>query len=344
MSKIKDKQILVTGSTGFLGSYLLRYLVHEGYIRIRALKRADSHMDLVADIKSQIEWIKCDMLDIIGLEDAMQGVQQVYHCAAVVAFDAREFERMRKVNVDGTANVINAALHAKVEKFVHVSSIAAIGRTKGSNIVNEATKWERNNFNSEYAISKYLSENEAWRGLAEGLNVAIVNPSVILGAGRWDDGPLKFFKLVWKNFPFYTKSTSGFVDVRDVARFMVHLMESDKTGERYILNAENLTYQAIMNEIATNLNKKRPRIEVTPFIQQLAWRADWLRSRLLGKKPFITREVARLAMRSFEYENKKSLSQFDFEYTPIRQTIAETSRQFREAAENGFESKVLPLV
>lgn len=344
MNASKDKQILVTGGTGFLGSYLLRYLVQEGYTRVRALRRTSSSMDLVVDIADQIEWVECDVLDILGLEDVMKGVQQVYHCAAIISFDPRDFDEMRKVNVDGTANVVNAALYANVEKLVHVSSIAAIGRTKESNTVTEDTKWQRGSYNSNYAISKYLSENEVWRGMAEGLNIAIVNPSVILGSGRWDDGPLKFFKLGWKNFPFYTKGTTGFVDVRDVIRFMILLMTSDISGERYILNAENLTYHTIMNEIAAHLNKKPPTVQVTPLLQQLAWRVEWLRATLFGIKPFITREVARTAMRSFFYQNDKSLAHFDFEYTPIRQTIAETARQFREAAEEDFKPKVLPLI
>lgn len=344
MNAAKNKQILVTGGTGFLGSYLLRYLVREGFTRVRALRRTNSNMDLVADVAGRIEWIECDVLDILGLEDAMEGVQQVYHCAAMVSFDPKNFDEMRKVNVDGTANVVNAALYANVEKLVHVSSIAALGRTKESNTVTEATKWQRGSYNSEYAISKYLSENEVWRGIAEGLKVAVVNPSVILGSGRWDDGPLKFFKLVWKNFPFYTKGTTGFVDVRDVTQFMIMLMNSDISGERYILNAENLTYQTIMNEIATHLNKKPPRIEVNTIIQQAAWRVEWIRSRILGTKPFITREVAQQSMRSFFYQNDKSLTHFDFEYTPIRQTIAETARQFREAAEEDFKPKALPLI
>jgi len=189
-----------------------------------------------------------------------------------------------------------------------------------------------------------LSANEVWRGMTEGLNVAMVNPSVILGGGRWEEGPLKFFKMVWKNFPFYTKGTTGFVDVRDVARFMILLMESEVVGERYILNGENLTYQTVMNEIALHLNKKPPSIQVNSLIQQLAWRVEWLRSKLLGSRPFITRETAANSMRSYFYQNDKSRTDFDFEYTPIRQTIAETCQQFKDATDKGLESRVLPLI
>lgn len=345
MNHSKDKQILVTGGTGFLGSYLLHYLLREGYTQVRALRRPNSRMDLVADIAEQIAWREGDLLDIFALEDAMQGVQQLYHCAAIVSFDPRDRDQMRQVNVEGTANVVNAALHAGIEKMVHVSSIAAIGRSKQSNIVNEQNKWERSDYNSEYAISKYLSENEVWRGMAEGLPVAVVNPSVIIGSGRWHEGPQQLFRLVWKNFPFYATGVSGFVDVRDVARFMMQLMESNIENNRYILNADNLSFQTIMNEIAAHLQRQQPHIRVTPLIQQIAWRVEWLRARLLGHRPLITREVARHATRSFYYQNDKSLADFpDFEYTPINQTIAETCRQFRQAAEADFPAKVLPLI
>lgn len=344
MNKTKDKQILVTGGTGFLGSYLLRYLVREGYTRIRATRRPDSRMDLVAAVADKIEWVETDLLDVIGLENAMQHVTKVYHCAAIVSFDPRNYDEMRRVNVDGTANVVNAALYANVEKLVYVSSIAAIGRTKQSRIITEKTKWERSKLNSEYGISKYLAEQEVWRGAAEGLNIAIVNPSVILGSGRWGEGPLKFFKLIHKQYPFYTTGTSGFVDVRDVARFMLLLMESDISRERFILNAENLTFQTLMNEIAKQLGKKPPSIKVTRFTQQIVWRLEWLRSRLFGGKPLITREVAQRATASYFYENEKSLSVFDFEYTPIRQTIAETAAQFKAAAAADFKTMYLPLL
>jgi nucleoside-diphosphate-sugar epimerase len=341
----KDKQILVTGGTGFLGSYLLRYLLHEGYTQVRALRRPNSRMDLVADIANQIAWVEGDLLDIFALEEAMQNVQQLYHCAAIVSFDPRDRNQMRRVNVEGTANVVNAALHAGIEKMVHVSSVAAIGRSKNTDIVTEQSRWERSNYNSEYAISKYLSENEVWRGMVEGLPVAVVNPSIIIGSGRWHEGPQQLFRLVWKNFPFYTTGVSGFVDVRDVARFMVQLMESNITGERFILNAENLSFQTVMNEIAAHLKRKPPHIRVTPLIQQIAWRVAWLRTLLSGHRPLITREVANHATRSFYYQNGKSLTNFpDFEYTPIQQTIAETCRQFRKAAETDFNTTTLPLL
>lgn len=343
MNTAKDKQILVTGGTGFLGSYLLRYLVQEGYTKVRAIRRANSQMDLVAEVADQIEWVETDILDIIGLEDAMRGVSQVYHCAAMVSFDNRDHDFMRKVNVEGTANVVNIALDANIEKLVYVSSIAAIGRTKENHIITEKTKWQRSPFNSPYGISKYLAEQEVWRGVAEGLNAAIVNPSVILGSGRWDEGPLKLFKMVWNQYPFYTTGTSSFVDVRDVSQFMIRLMESDISSERFILNAENLTIETMMKEIAKEFGKKPPFIKIDRFTQQIIWRVEWLRARIFGSKPLLTREVAQRAVSNYFYKNDKSLAAIDFKYTPIRQTIGETCGQFKKAVASDFQSMYLPL-
>lgn len=343
-SKVHNQQIFVTGGTGFVGAYLLRYLVREGYRHIRAIRRPDSDLSLVREVVDRIEWVEGDVLDVPFLEEAMRDVQQVYHCAAVVSFDPRDRERMMKVNVEGTANVVNAALYRQVGKLLHVSSIAAVGRTKRQIEIDERSAWVRSKTNSNYAVSKYLSEQEVWRGMAEGLAVGIVNPGVILGSGRWEEGPLKLFKLVWKNFPFFSRGGTGFVDVRDVARFMIQFMESDLSNERYILTSENRTFREVLVAMAEQLRKKPPAIAVTPILQQMVWRVEWLRTRLFGGSPLITRETAAAALRSYQFRNDKSIRELGFEYTPLQQTIAEAGKQFREAAENDFEAKVLPLI
>ncbi len=301
-------------------------------------------MDLVKSIEHKIEWVEGDVLDVVFLQDAMKGVDQVYHCAAVVSFDARDFAMMRQVNVEGTANVVNTALYEGVEKLVHVSSIAAVGRPEIGHIISEQTRWQRSKNNTQYSISKYQSEHEVWRGHAEGLNMAIVNPSVILGAGFWAEGPLKFFQLGWKEFPFYSEGQTGFVDVRDVADFMIRLMESEVSGQRYILNSESSTYKDFMFAISDELGKKRPYIKVNRLIQEIVWRFEWVRSRLFGGSPLITRETARISGKQYEYKADKSVEQFDFEYRPLRQTIHESAQLFKEAAkQEDCPPKVLPL-
>ena len=335
----------MTGGTGLLGSYLLRYLVQKGYTTIRALKRPTSTMDLVAPVKDQIEWIEGDILDLFLLEDAMDNVQQVYHCAAIVSFDPRHHDKMTEVNQIGTENIVNAALHKGIEKLVHVSSIAAIGRTKKEKHINEKSKWSRTKFNTQYAISKYLAEQEVWRGIAEGLNAAIVNPSLILGSGHWNTGFLKLFKMTWKNFPFYPQGTTGFVDVRDVARIMITLMERPIAAERFIVNAENISFKQLQEQLALQLNRKAPAYAVNRMMREIAWRLEWLRTQFSPNySPLITRDTAMNSSRTYFYHNEKSIDQLNFQYTPLKHTLEETAKQFVEASKDNFKPKILPLI
>lgn len=345
MSDDLNKTIFVTGGTGLLGSYLLRYLVQKGYTNIRALKRPSSTMDLVAPVKDQIEWIEGDILDLFLLEDAMHEVQQVYHCAAIVSFDPRHYDKMTEINQLGTENIVNAALYKGIEKLVHVSSIAAIGRTKKEKHISEKSKWSRTKFNTQYAISKYLAEQEVWRGIAEGLNAAIINPSLILGSGHWHKGFLKLFKMTWKNFPFYPPGTTGFVDVRDVARIMIILMEKPIVSERFIISAENMSFKQLQEQLAFQLNRKAPTYAVNSAMRELAWRFEWLRSQFSAQySPLITRDTAMNSSRTYFYHNEKSIEQLNFQYTPLKYTIEETAKQFLDASKDSFKPKFLPLI
>ncbi len=338
----KAKKIFVTGGTGFLGSYLIRYLLKAGH-QVRALKRATSKMDLVAPVADQVEWIEGDLSDTPLLEDALQDIQQIYHCAAMVSFDPKDIEEMIFVNVEGTANLVNVALETNPEKLVHISSIAAIGRTKEHKHISEKTKWQRSKLNSYYAISKYQAEQEVWRGVAEGLNAAIINPSVILGSGFWEVGSGKFFTNIWEGLKYYPPGTTGFVDVRDVAKLAIQLMSSDILAQRFIANGENLKYETILAEIAKGLGKTPPSMKATPFLSAIAWRLAWLKSKITGKKPLLTRATAKLAGSTYFYDNKASLESFDFKYTPIQQTIQETAEQFLLAKKENLAAKFLKL-
>lgn len=338
----KDSLILVTGGTGFLGSYLVRLLVKKGY-RVRAIRRASSPMDLVQEVESQVEWMEADVTDIVALEDAFRGATHVMHCAAISSFHPRDAERLKKINVDGTTNVVNLALDFGIQKLIHVSSIAAFGRSKTRPRLDESSKWVQSKDNSRYAVSKYLSEQEVWRAHAEGLPVAIVNPAVILGSGFWDAGSPRFFSQIDKGLKFWPIGRTGFVDVRDVAQFMVHLLESDITGERYILNAQNASFRELFELISSALGAKMPPVKVTPLLAEIAWRVEWLKEKLLGAEPIVTKESALSSVSSFYYENAKSLSVFDFKYRPLEQTIQETAAQFLEAKKEGMQAKLLPL-
>jgi dihydroflavonol-4-reductase len=331
------KRILVTGATGFVGSYLLRYLVKSGFKHIIAMKRSTSPMDLVAEVANKVQWVEGDILDMPFLEEILRGgVNQIYHCAAIVSFSAHDREEMYRINVDGTANIVNVALDFNIEKLVHVSSIAAIGRIERDLYVSENTKWQRSPINTHYAISKFQAEQEVWRGIAEGLNAAIVNPSVIIGSQYWHQGTGKLFEQVWNGLRFYTEGVTGYVDVRDVVRFMVKLMASDIDNQRFILNSENLKYKILFEEIAKVLHKKQANIRVTPLLREIAWRVEWLKSKITGKHPLVTQETARISGTTFYFNNEKSLKAFpDFTYTPIFKTIKETGEQFLEAQKTG---------
>jgi dihydroflavonol-4-reductase len=336
-------KVLVTGGTGFLGSYLLRYLIERGE-KVRAIRRSSSSMDLVKTIETQVEWVEGDILDVVSLEEAMEGIERIYHCAAVVSFDPDAVKIMKKVNAEGTANIVNMALRTGVKRLLHVSSIAAIGRNKHSEIVTEETKWERSPLNSNYAISKMMAEQEAWRGSAEGLEVVVVNPSVIMGSGRWEDGTNGFFNQIWKGLKFYPTGTTGFVDVRDVTRAMILLMNSEIVDERYILNGENVDYPTFLNWIAESLNKLKPTIKVTIFLRELAWRVAWLIAKITGKKAFLTKETAHSSSNTFFYQNDKFKETFpDFSFTPIRQTISETAEQYKNSKAENTDFAVLDL-
>ncbi len=337
----KDDLILVTGGTGFLGSYLLRMLVRQG-LRVRALRRASSPMDLVQEVAGQIEWVETDVNDIPNLDAAFEGVTHVFHCAAIVSFHPRDLRRMMQINVEGTANVVNMALEHQVKKLVHVSSIAALGRTKERPDLEETAKWVTSKSNSQYAISKYLAEQEVWRGQAEGLNTAIVNPAIILGSGFWDLGSARFFKQVDDGLKFAPIGRSGFVDVRDVAAFMIRLMESEVSGQRYVLSSENMDYKRFFQIIADALHTKPPFIRVTPLLAEVAWRVEWLKEKIIGGDPMVTKESARASVSRFFYHNEKSLA-FGFQYRPLEQTIRETAAQFLTAKKDHLSPAVLPI-
>ena len=324
-----SRRILVTGATGFVGSHLMRHLLEKGYLCIRGIKRGGSRMDLVRDVLDQVEWVEGDILDVPFLEEVMEGVSVVFHCAAIVSFDPRDFKRMYEINGEGTANVVNMALESGVEHFIYVSSTAAIGRNERESHIDEDTKWETSKLNTHYAISKYLGDQEVWRGGAEGLKVAIVNPSVILGVQFWDHGTGRMFRQVWDGLRFYTSGVTGFVDVKDVVRFMVLLMEEGIGDERFVLSAENLGYKDVFDMIAKVLGKGAPSIQVTPLLSSLAWRVEWVRGLVTGLRPLITKETALTSGHSYYYSSAKALRWFpEFGFRGIGEVIGEVGVAF----------------
>ncbi len=337
-----NQKVLITGATGFVGSYVLRLLVYRGYA-VRALRRRNSPFDLVRDVAERVEWVEGDVTDPFAVEEALQGVTHVCHAAALVSFRSSDERRMMRVNVEGTANMVNFALESGVQHFIHVSSVAALGRATDRPELDESCPWAEGPHNTRYAVSKYLAEQEVWRAHAEGLPVAIVNPSMVLGSGFWHVGTGRIFYQIYHGLQLYPMGQNGFVDVRDVAQFIVLLLERSIQGERYILNAENIPFGILFAQIADALGVRRPSFRVTPLLAEVGWRIEWLKSQLLGTEPLLTRDSARASMGCYSYRNNKSLSIGGFAYRPVQQTIQDTAAQFLEASRDGFSPRVLSI-
>lgn len=318
--------ILVTGATGLVGGHLLRRLVAGGH-KVRAIYRS---VIPESDISKQVEWVKADILDVIALEEAMQGVNQVYHCAAVVSFNPGQKKQLHHVNTEGTANVVNAALEANVQKLIFMSSVAALGRIREDVAIDETMNWTPETSNSEYGKSKYMAEMEVWRAIGEGLNAVIVNPVIILGAGDWNSGSSAIFKSAYDEFPWYTEGISGFVDVEDVVTVMTGLMNSNIVAQRFIVSAANTPYRSVFNLIANGFGKKLPSRKVTPFLAAIVWRIEAIKSWFTGKSPLLTRETARTAQAKVHFNNTKLLKALPaFSYTPIETSVERICQEFK---------------
>lgn len=338
--------ILVTGGTGLLGSHLLYDLVKSGQ-KVRAVKRPGSDTSATRkvfsyysaagnDLFSKIDWTEGDVLDPFSLLQAMDGIEQVYHCAARVVFDRAEHEKMLLVNVEGTANVVNAALEKKTRKLCHVSSIAALGRNLNTQEITENTFWRSSPDNSVYSISKYGAERETWRGVQEGLDTVIVNPSLIIGPGNWNKSSSNMFVTAYRGLKYYTKGVTGFVDVRDVSKAMILLMNSEIKNERFIISSENAAYSSFFKLAAECFGKKKPFIRVSPLGSELAWRALAVKKLLTGRKSIITKETAKAAHQKNHFSNEKIKKMIPIDFIPLKQSVIETCRIFLKDKDHDF--------
>jgi nucleoside-diphosphate-sugar epimerase len=332
--------ILVTGGTGLVGAHLLLHLLENGENNLRAMYRNSKHIEKTkalfelykkSDLFSKIEWIKADILDVPSLEIAFENVNYVYHCAAFISFDPNDENQLRKVNIEGTANIVNFCIDKNITKLCHVSSIAALGDlAQNQTIITEETEWNPEVLHSDYAISKYGAEMEVWRGHQEGLQVVIVNPGVIFGPGFWNQGSGEFFTSIKKGFPFYTKGSTGYVAVIDVVKIMHTLMNSNCNGERFTLIAENRSYKDIINTIAQKIGAKKPKIEAKPWLLNTAWRLDWLVSMIFRTKRKISKNGAQSLLNEDKMSNEKIKSQLNYSFIPIDDYLNEMSVYFRK--------------
>jgi len=311
----------VTGASGLVGSHLIQSLLSKGQ-EVRALYRSSIP---VFKGSEKVNWVQGDILDVNSLYVAIKGIKYIYHCAAIISFSPKQAATMLQANVIGTANIVNACIESKIQKLVYVSSVAALGRIREDAAVDESMNWTPETSNSVYGESKYLAEMEVWRGMGEGLNIAIVNPVIILGAGDWNKGSSEIFKSAYDEFPWYTKGVSGFVDVMDVVDAMQLLMQSGVQGQRYIISGANLPYQEIFTRIAATFKKRPPHKKVTPLLASIVWRMEALKSFFTDKTPLLTKETAATAQALVHFDNTKFLKAFpEFKYRTIEDTINRT--------------------
>lgn len=328
--------ILVTGGTGLVGAHLLLHLV-ENEDTVRAIYRTSASIEKTKSLFSlyhkdtlfsKIEWVHADIIDVPSLEIAFQNVDYVYHCAGFISFDPNDEEKLRKINIEGTANIVNFCLARNVKKLCHVSSIAAFGNVASSEIfIDEETEWNPEFYHSDYAISKYGAEMEVWRAQQEGLPIVIVNPGIILGSTIWKKGSGSIFTKVKKGLKLYTHGEAGYVGVKDVVSAMIQLMKSDITGERFCLVSENISYQSIINLIAENTNKPKARISVTPWMTAIFWRIDWFISVFFRTKRILSKHAATSIHTINKYSNQKIKNALNFEFQSIDTVIKEIASE-----------------
>jgi len=312
--------IFITGCNGLIGSFIARQLLSQGE-KILALRRKNSDMSLLKDIENQIQWIEGDIMDTEVLNFAIKQCDTIVHAAAIISFSPSERELMYKINVEGTANVVNAALINNVKKFCHVSSVAALGRKKGETTVTEKILWEDSENNSHYAKSKYLAELEVWRGIEEGLKAFIICPSVVLGPGNWENGSTKLFKYIFNKNRFYTKGIVNYVDVRDVATIVSGLLSKNIVGEKFIVNAGRVYYKELFSIMAENFKVPAPKIEAQRWLAEIVWRLERIRTIFSASEPLLTKETARLSDFSYDYKNEKIKEVLNYQFVKLSDTI-----------------------
>lgn len=319
--------ILITGGTGFLGATLIKQLIDVG-IDVIATKRSNSIIPQPLLSSSLIQWIDADVCNYFDLEEAFKNITQVYHCAAIVSFQKEDKLHMKKVNIEGTAHVVNLCLANKA-RLIHVSSVAALGTSKNQTPVSEKDYWEYEPTLSSYAISKYESEMEVWRGIAEGLDAVIVNPSVIIGASSGAKGSGAIFSLINKGLKYYPTGTVGVVDVEDVASIMRDLMVATNiSGERFIINNVNLSNKELLEKASAIMGKTAPKIAIPPFVLKIAATLATAVASIKNEKSTLTKDSARASSEKLAYSDAKLQQALAFEYKPLETTLKEIALHY----------------
>ena len=334
--------VLVTGATGLVGSHLVLHLLENGenvramYRKLETTEKTKSLFKMFdkENLFDKVEWIQADIIDVPSLAKAFADIEKVYHCAAMISFEPKDEAQLRKINIEGTANMVNLCLAFKVKKMCYVSSIAALGDLKEhENIITEASEWNPEKEHSDYALSKYGAEIEVFRGQQEGLETIIVNPGVILGQvpnlTDFTTGSSAIYAKVKKGLFFYTKGSTSFVAVTDVVKIMRLLMNSDISNERYILSAGDFTFKDIITYIAKSLGLKPPTVYVRPFIIEMVWRIDWLISNILFKERTLSKAMAKSLNAEESLSNKKLKEALHYDFENIEAYCAKIGKNLK---------------
>ncbi len=339
----QSSRIGITGATGMVGSYLLKTLLSKGYTNITCLKRPSSSLELTGNPGSQVQWQDGDLLDTESLWEFADGLDVVFHCGAMVSFNPKRKKDLHRINVTGTADLVDACLAQGVGFFVHCSSVSALGKAGKDGITDEEAEWDPKAHNSPYAKTKYYSEMEVFRAMAEGLEGAIINPSIILGGGFWKKGSARLHLTVSRGLPFYPMGSGGFVDARDVAEMMIDLCNPAYSGRRFICNAENRSYRDILSRIATGLDVKAPGKPLKKWMistAPLLFKAG----RFLGlNTPKVTADMLKASHRNARYNNERSIEELGFKYRPIDQTLDSLSEAYLQSQKMGKDYGLLPV-
>ncbi|WP_242092052.1 NAD-dependent epimerase/dehydratase family protein [Aestuariivivens sediminicola] len=335
--------ILVTGGTGLVGAHLLFNIVNKNE-QVKAIYRQEESLKNVKQVFStytenyqtafdKIVWVRADILDIPALDKAFEDITMVYHCAAFVSFETSKYHLLRRTNIEGTANIVNLCIDKGIKKLCHVSSISTLGQPTNGETITENVHWNPEGDNSVYGISKYGAEMQVWRGAQEGLNVVIVNPGVILGAGIWHSGTGQLFKKAHRGLSFYTRGTVPLIDVKDVVTIMIQLMERNIENERFILVAENWTYKRFLDSLSRSVKQGPPQILATEFMLNMVWKLDWIKHVLTGKPRKITKHIAKVLQKEKYYSSLKIEKTLDYTFVPIDKTVSVIGLQYLKQAQ-----------
>ncbi len=334
--------ILVTGGTGLVGSHLLYFLLKEN-AQVRAIHRKSSDIAAVKKVFAlytpevdslfnKIEWIEADITNVPELTVAFKNITKVYHCAAFVNFNPSKYKVLKKANVEGTANIVNICLENNIQKICYVSSVATFGKPLNNELITEETQWNPDENNSVYAITKFGAEMEVWRGTQEGLDAVIVNPGVILGTSPNGGGSEMIITLGSSGIPFYPSGGMGVVDIQDVVKTMILLVDSSTKNEQFILVGKNVTYKELLSKLAPLFAKKPPSKKLSQTIMFFLSNADWLLSKIFGKKRKLSKAIVHSMFKTSFYDASKIKNNLEFQFTPLEVTLERVTKENSKAS------------